>query len=74
MVFQITEKDVLSMLDSLGDGYPIARALEHGDVEDACMYVRTRLEEIVAAELEDALVIFLEELEVQKRKDNRRLW
>ena len=73
-VFLVTNEDVLGALDTLGDTYPIARVLGHGDVEDACACVRARLEGTIAEELDDILQIFLEDLEGQKRRDNRRLW
>ena len=73
-VFLVTNQDVLEALDALGDDYPIARALEHGDVEDACACVRSRFLGTVAEELDDILQIFLEDLEEQKHRDNRRLW
>ena len=72
-VFQITEKDVLDMLDTLGGGYPIAHTLRLGDAEDAYMYVRTRLEESTVSELEWLLTVFLEELRAQREKDRRRI-
>ena len=74
VVLQVTQADVLSALDTLEDLYPIAGALEWGNVEDACTYAEAELGGAITETLNDILQIFLEDLEGQKRKDNRRLW